>query len=188
MQVGLNNRVLKNLSQSSSKAAVDLLGMRLSTTIKDNFVEILLTETEAYGRKNSDPMSMLNSFTNVPTSLTLGPPHISILKSGSSKGLYILAGKPGSAEAVLIRAGKILIGKNIIEKRRKTKMKTDKLTGPGNITTALGLTNEDDGVNILSSHINLSPRIHSLDRAIAKQRKNAKRNDKHLWRFNLVLS
>ena len=52
-------------------------------------------------------MSMLNTFTNVPTSLTLGPPHISILKSGSSKGLYILAGKPGSAEAVLIRAGKI---------------------------------------------------------------------------------
>ena len=39
-------------------------------------------------------------------------------------------------------------------------MKTDKLTGPGNVTTALGLTNEDDGVNILSSHINLSPRIH----------------------------
>ena len=29
MQVGLNNRVLKNLSQSSSKAAVDLLGMRI---------------------------------------------------------------------------------------------------------------------------------------------------------------
>ena len=59
MQVGLNNRVLKNLSQSSSKAAVDLLGMRLSTTIKDNFVEILITETEAYGRKNTDPMSCL---------------------------------------------------------------------------------------------------------------------------------
>jgi len=188
MQVGLNNRVLKNLSQSSSKAAVDLLGMRLSTTIKNNFVEILITETEAYGRKNTDPMSMLNTFTNVPTSLTLGPPHISILKSGSSKGLYILAGKQGSAEAVLIRAGKILIGKKIIEKRRKTKMNTDKLTGPGNITTALGLTNEDDGDNILSSHINLSPRIHELDRAIAKQRKNAKRNDMHLWRFNLVLS
>ena len=116
MQVGLNNRVLKNLSQSSSKAAVDLLGMRLSTTIKNNFVEILITETEAYGRKNTDPMSMLNTFTNVPTSLTLGPPHISILKSGSSKGLYILAGKQGSAEAVLIRAAKILIGKKIIEK------------------------------------------------------------------------
>ena len=40
--LGLNNRVLKTLSQSSAKAAVDILGMRLSTTIKDKFVEILL--------------------------------------------------------------------------------------------------------------------------------------------------
>ena len=188
MQVGLNNRVLSNLFQSSSKAAVDLLGMRLATNIKENFVEILITETEAYGRKNTDPMSMLNSFTNVPTSLTLGPPHISILKIGANKGLYILAGKQGSTEAVLIRAGKILIGKNIIEKRRKTKMKLEKLSGPGNVTTALGLTNEDDGMNLLKGNISLSPRIHSLDKAIAKQRKNAKRNDKRLWRFTLVLS
>ena len=44
---GLNNRVLKILSQSSHKAAVDLLGMRISTNIKDKFVEIMITETEA---------------------------------------------------------------------------------------------------------------------------------------------
>ena len=44
---GLNNRVLKILSQSSQKAAVDLLGMRISTNIKDKFVEIMITETEA---------------------------------------------------------------------------------------------------------------------------------------------
>ena len=43
--LGLNNRVLKTLSQSSAKAAVDILGMRLSTTIKDKFVEIMITET-----------------------------------------------------------------------------------------------------------------------------------------------
>ena len=54
-------------------------------------------------------------------SLTLGPPHISIIKSGSNKGLYILAGKPGSAEAVLIRAGKILIGKKLSKKDVKRK-------------------------------------------------------------------
>ena len=33
---GLNNRVLKTLSQSASKAAVDLLGMRISTSINDS--------------------------------------------------------------------------------------------------------------------------------------------------------
>ena len=63
----------------------------------------------------------------------------------------------------------------------------DKLNGPGNITKSLGIDKDLDGENILSGIINLSPRIHPLDRAIAKQRKNAKRNDKHLWRYSLIL-
>ena len=40
---GLNNRVLKTLSQSAPKAALDLLGMRISTSIDDKFVEIMIT-------------------------------------------------------------------------------------------------------------------------------------------------
>ena len=35
--------------------------------------------------------------------------------------------------------------------------------------------------------VDLSPRIHPLDKAIARPRKNAKRNDKNLWRFTLIL-
>ena len=76
---GLNNRVLKTLSQSASKAAVDLLGMRISTSINDKFVEIMITETEAYGRKSTDKMALLNTYKNVPTSITLGPPHLSLI-------------------------------------------------------------------------------------------------------------
>ncbi len=34
---GLNNRVFKILSQKSSKAAVDILGMRLSTNFNNKF-------------------------------------------------------------------------------------------------------------------------------------------------------
>jgi 3-methyladenine DNA glycosylase Mpg len=87
----------------------------------------------------------------------------------------------------LIRSSVILLGKKHIEKRRKTKMKFDKLSGPGNITKSLAIDQTLDGENILSGIINLSPRIHPLDRAVAKQRKNAKRNDKHLWRYSLIL-
>ena len=46
---------------------------------------------------------------------------------------------------------------------------------------------EQDGENLLDGSIALSPRIHPVDRAIAKQRKNSKPRDKHLWRFTLVL-
>ena len=61
---GLNNRVLKTLSQSAPKAAVDLLGMRISTSINDKFVEVMITETEAYGRKSTDKMALLNTYKN----------------------------------------------------------------------------------------------------------------------------
>src|SRR5210317_529203 len=119
---GLNNRVLKTLSQSAPKAAVDLLGMRISTNIRDKFVEIMITETEAYGRKTTDKMSLFNTYKNIPTSLTLGPPFISVLKSyGSNRSMFLLSGKKGYGEAILIRYGIILIGKKHVETRRKVK-------------------------------------------------------------------
>ena len=186
---GLNNRVFQLLSQKSSKAAVDLLGMRLSTNFNGKFTEILITETEAFGRANTDQMSLATQLSRkIPKTLPLGPPSILIMKSyGSNKSLYLLTSRKGTCEAVLIRSGKILLGKSYIEVRRKTKMKTDNLTGPGNVTKALGITLKNDGDNILDGPISLSPRIHPADKAIAKQRKNSKPRDKNLWRFSLIL-
>ncbi len=186
---GLNNRVFKILSQKSSKAAVDLLGMRLSTNYDNKFTEIIITETEAFGRSTTDPMSLANQLNRkLPTSLPLGPPYILVVKSyGDNKSLYLLTSKKGSCEAVLIRSAKILLGKHYIETRRKTKMKTDNLTGPGNITKALGINLNNDGENILDGTISLAPRIHPADKAIAKQRKNSKPRDKNLWRYSLIL-
>lgn len=184
---GLNNRVLKLLSQPANKAAIDVLGMRISTHYKNKFVEIMITETEAYGRKSIDKLSLLNSFKNIPTSLTLGPPYISVLKTyGNNKSLFLLAGKKGSGEAVLIKSGLVLIGKRHVESRRKTKLKFDRISGPGNITKSLGIELINDSENILTGSINLSPRIHPVDQAIAMKRKNSKRGDKHLWRYTLI--
>ncbi len=186
---GLNNRVFKILSQKSSKAAIDILGMRLSTNFNNKFTEVIITETEAFGRSTTDPMSLANQLNRkLPASLPLGPPYILITKSyGDNKSMYLLTSKQGSCEAVLIRSAKILLGKNYIETRRKTKMKTDNLTGPGNVTKALGINLSNDGENILNGPISLSPRIHPADKAIAKQRKNSKPRDKNLWRFSLIL-
>ena len=187
--LGLNNRVFQILSQNSQKAAVDILGMRISTKYKNKFTEILITETEAFGTANGDEMSLANQLNRkIPISLPLGPPHLMVLKTyGSNNSLYFLTSKPGSCQGVLIRSGKIILGKNYVETRRKQKMKNDNLYGPGNITKALGVDVKQDGENLLDGTISLSPRIHPVDRAIAKQRKNSKPRDKHLWRFTLVL-
>ncbi len=187
--LGLNNRVYQILSQNSQKAAVDILGMRISTKYKNKFTEIMITETEAFGTAKADDMSLANQLNRkIPISLTLGPPHVMVLKTyGSNNSLYFLTSKEGSCQAVLIRSGKLILGKNYVETRRKQKMKNDNIYGPGNITKALGIDIEQDGENLLDGSIALSTRIHPVDRAIAKQRKNSKPRDKHLWRFTLVL-
>ena len=187
--LGLNNRVYQILSQNSQKAAVDILGMRISTKYKNKFTEIMITETEAFGTAKADEMSLANQLNRkIPISLPLGPPHVMVLKTyGSNNSLYFLTSKEGSCQAVLIRSGKIILGKNYVETRRKQKMKNDNVYGPGNITKALGIDIEQDGENLLDGSIALSTRIHPVDRAIAKQRKNSKPRDKHLWRFTLVL-
>ncbi len=187
--LGLNNRVYQILSQNSQKAAVDILGMRISTKYKNKFTEIMITETEAFGTAKADDMSLANQLNRkIPISLPLGPPHVMVLKTyGSNNSLYFLTSKEGSCQAVLIRSGKLILGKNYVETRRKQKMKNDNIYGPGNITKALGIDIEQDGENLLDGSIALSTRIHPVDRAIAKQRKNSKPRDKHLWRFTLVL-
>ena len=187
--LGLNNRVFQILSQNSQKAAVDILGMRISTKYKNKFTEIMITETEAFGTANGDEMSLANQLNRkIPVSLPLGPPNIMVLKTyGSNNSLYFLTSKPTSCQGVLIRSGKIILGKNYAETRRKQKMKHDNLYGPGNITKALGINVKQDGENLLDGTISLSPRIHPVERAIAKQRKNSKPRDKHLWRFTLVI-
>ena len=58
--LGLNNRVYQILSQNSQKAAVDILGMRISTKYKNKFTEIMITETEAFGTAKADEMSLAN--------------------------------------------------------------------------------------------------------------------------------
>ena len=187
--LGLNNRVFQILSQNSQKAAVDILGMRISTKYKNKFTEIMITETEAFGTANGDEMSLANQLNRkIPITLPLAPPHVVVLKTyGSKNNLYFLRSKSGSCQGVLIRSGKIILGKNYAETRRKQKMKNDNLYGPGNITKALGINVKQDGENLLDGTISLSPRIHPVERAIAKQRKNSKPRDKHLWRFTLVI-
>ena len=184
----LDNRVIKILSHPSYRTAIDLLGMRLSTEFNNKYTEIMITETEAYSTKKKDELSMMNTFSsNMPESLVKGPPYIAVLKTyGQNTGLYILSGKKGSTECVLIRSGKILLGKPTIEARRKRKIKTDYITGPGNLNQALGINKKHDASNIFSGPIYLLPRIHVLNQAIAKPRKSSKSSKKNLWRYTLT--
>ena len=132
-------------------------------------------------------MSMMNVYANrMPESLVKGPPYLSVLKTyGTNTGLYILAGKKGTTECILIRSGKILLGKPTMEARRKKKIKSDYITGPGNVNQALGINASHDMSNLFEGPIYLLPRIHVLNQAIAKPRKNSTKKNEHFWRYTL---
>ena len=183
----LDNRVYQILSQPAPKAAIDLLGMRIATEVNNKYCEIMITETEAYSTAKRDPISMMNMHTRkMPESLVKGPPFVSILKTyGSNLGLYILSGKKGTTECILIRSGKVLLGKPTMESRRKKKIKSEYINGPGNLTQALGITLKHDNSNLFNGPIYLLPRIHVLDQAIAKPRKNPQGGSINLWRYSL---
>ena len=84
----------------------------------------MITETEAFGTAKADEMSLANQLNRkIPISLPLGPPHVMVLKTyGSNNSLYFLTSKEGSCQTVLIRSGKVILGKNYVETRRKQKM------------------------------------------------------------------
>ena len=62
---------------------------------------------------------------------------------------------------------------------------SDYINGPGNLTQALGISLKQDGSNLFNGPVFLLPRIHVLDQAIAKPRKNPQGGSDKLWRYTL---
>ena len=67
-------------------------------------------------------------------------------------GMYecfnVTAGKEGDPQAVLIRGVEPLENKNIMWEKRKVKKEKDISNGPGKLTKALGITREDNGIDL----------------------------------------
>lgn len=70
-------------------------------------------------------------------------------------GMYecfnVTAGREGDPQAVLIRGVEPLENKNLMWEKRKVKKEKDISNGPGKLTKALGITREDNGVDLVAS-------------------------------------
>lgn len=70
-------------------------------------------------------------------------------------GMYecfnVIAGREGDPQAVLIRGVEPLENKNLMWEKRKVKKERDISNGPGKLTKALGITREDNGVDLVAS-------------------------------------
>jgi DNA-3-methyladenine glycosylase len=128
-------------ARDALEVAWDLLGCRL----KHEGVEILITEVEAY-RKEGDSANHCRSGRTRRNAPMWGPPGRAYiyLCYGIHLMLNLVTDQDGEGAAVLIRAGQVGEGLDIIRSRRGAKEGPVLLTGPGKVAQALGL---DLGMN-----------------------------------------
>jgi DNA-3-methyladenine glycosylase len=140
------------LSSHPTVAAPRLLGARLVSDSTEGRVALQLTEVEAYGGHGEDPGS--HAFRGLtPRNATMfGPP--GRLYVYFTYGMHwcanVVTGPEGSASAVLLRAGGVVEGLEIARERRATaRSDRDLARGPARLTVALGLTGDEDGLDLL---------------------------------------
>lgn len=139
------------LSAPASVLAPRLLGARLSTGTGAQRVVVRLSEVEAY-EGTDDPAS--HAFR--------GPTPRNEVMFGSAGHLYVyfvygmhwcanvVCGRPGTASALLLRAGEVVEGVDVARARRPAaRRQIDLARGPARLAQCLGLTGADNGVDLL---------------------------------------
>lgn len=139
------------------EVAPQLLGWRLTSRIGGSVTEIALTEVEAYS--DEDPASHSYGGVRPRAVVMFGPP--GSLYVYRSYGVHwcanVVCGPNGKGAAVLLRAGVPRRGVAEMVRRRG---RPDRLaTGPGNLTQALGITGDHNGVELFApdSPLRLAP-------------------------------
>lgn len=140
------------LSAPALEVAPTLLGARLSATGPEGRVTVVLTEVEAY-EGTADPASHAFAGPTGRNRVMFGEAgHLYVYRS---HGLHwccnLVTGNPGTASAVLLRAGLVVEGEGIARERRGDRVADAGLArGPGNLGQALGITGADDGEDVIS--------------------------------------
>ena len=165
--------------------APSLLGLRLRTELPPGPTEVVITEVEAYAGER-DPASHAYRGRTPRNESMFGPS--AILYVYRAYGIHwcmnIVTGGPGDPCAVLLRAGRPLIGADVMAQRRG---RTDHLAdGPGKLTQALGVTGDHDGGSLFSGPVELLPALDRVGQIIATPRVGITKAVSWPWRFVLV--
>lgn len=144
-----------DLSGPVDRAARRLLGCRLVTDFGGR-VAAVIEEVEAYGGAD-DPASHAYRGRTARNSSMFGP--AGTLYVYRSYGIHwcanIASGPAGRGEAVLIRGGRVVEGREAAARRRG---RADHLAdGPGKLTQALAITGGHDGASVFTGPVRLEP-------------------------------
>jgi DNA-3-methyladenine glycosylase len=133
------------LLEPVAEVAPRLLGARLT----HGGVTVRLTEVEAYDGAN-DPASHAYRGPTPRAEIMFGPP--GRLYVYFSYGVHwcanVVCGPQGTASAVLLRAGEVVDGLATARARRGDRPDEALARGPANLTQALGIDREQDGLDL----------------------------------------
>ncbi len=155
-QAGLGRRLSRSFfARDPVTVARDLLGRVLVS----GEVAVRLTEVEAYWGID-DPASHAFRGRTPRNSVMFGPAgHLYVyFVYGMHWCANLVTGDDGVSSAVLLRAGEVVGGRDVAASRRPGARRPDQLArGPAALTTVLGLTGADTGLDVCApeSHLRL---------------------------------
>lgn len=139
-----------DFTASPETVAPQLLGATLRRHTPDGTVAVVLTEVEAYTGEGDPASHTYNGPT--PRCLTMfGPPgRLYVYASyGIHRAGNLVCKAEGAGAGVLMRAGRVVEGMDLVRQRRGPKPTDDGLArGPGNLGATLGLDLELNGSSI----------------------------------------
>jgi DNA-3-methyladenine glycosylase len=149
-----------------------LLGAVLSHRTPDGVVGLRITEVEAYGGVGEDPGSHAYRGRTPRTEVMFGPP--GRLYVYFTYGMHwcanVVCGPPGSASAVLLRAGQVVEGRALAVARRPTARRDGDLArGPARLTASLGVTGDHNGIDLVEPTSELWLDIDEVRAAAVRQ-------------------
>ncbi|MBF4463607.1 MULTISPECIES: DNA-3-methyladenine glycosylase [unclassified Rathayibacter] len=136
-----------DLSRSALDVAPELLGCVLLHRTEAGVVGVRLTEVEAYLGTGEDPGSHAHRGPTRRTEPMFGSPGsvYAYFSYGMHTCMNIVCSPAGTASAVLVRAGEVVVGEGLALLRRGPVRSRDLARGPARLAKALGVRLEESG-------------------------------------------
>jgi DNA-3-methyladenine glycosylase len=136
------------------EVARSLLGCWVVTERPEGTVGLRLTEVEAYSGSGIDPAAHSHRGPTPRAAIMFGPP--GRLYVYFSYGVHwcanVVVGQEGDGEAVLLRAGEVVVGEELARSRRPAaRSARDLAGGPARLTQALAIGRDDLGTDLLDA-------------------------------------
>jgi DNA-3-methyladenine glycosylase len=144
-----------------------LLGCVLEHSTADGLVAVSLSEVEAY-LAGVDPASHAYRGMTARNAVMFGPPgHAYVYFTyGMHFCVNVVCGPPGVAEAVLLRAGRVIAGEELARRRRgfdPARSPRDLARGPARLCQALAIDRAQDGADLCDPVGGLRMRAAAVD-------------------------